>query len=100
MTWTQGRRYKKSYRVNDRSYRMIKSARMVIKDSQDILDDDDVDIIRVNRAILELRQAMERERGGEIKQKTNLLGDEARRLDNKIRRNSIIVNEDITYGTG
>ena len=93
MTWTQGRRYKRSYRVHDRAYRMIESARIVVKDSAGILDDDDVDIIRVDTAMLELREAMERERGGEIKQKIDLLGDEARRLDNKIRRNSIIVFE-------
>ena len=89
MTWTRGRRYKKSYKINDRAYRMIEAARMVIKDGIGILDDDDVDTIRANRAILELRQAMERGRDGEIKQKIELLGDEARGLDNKIRRNSI-----------
>lgn len=93
MTWTPGRRYKKSYKINDRAYRMIEAARIVIKDSQGILDDDDIDIIRANRAVLELKQAMERERDSEIKQKINLLGDEARSLDNKIRRNSIMVFE-------
>ncbi len=92
MTWTPGRRYKRSYRVNDRAYRMIESARIVVKDSAGILDDD-VDIIKVDTAILELRAAMESARGDEIKQKINLLRDEARRLDNKIRRNSIIVFE-------
>jgi len=72
---------------------MIEAARMVIKDGIGILDDDDVDTIRANRAMLELRQAMERGRDGEIKQKIELLGDEARGLDNKIRRNSILVFE-------
>ncbi len=95
MTWTPGRRYTRSYRVHDRAYRMIESARMVVKDSAGILDDDDVDIIRVDAAMLELREAMERERGGEIKQRTDFLGDETRRLDNKIRRNSVIVNENL-----
>lgn len=99
MPWRPGRRYKQSYKVNDRSCRMIEAARLIIKDGQGILDDDDVDVIRVNKGILELRQAMEKEREGEIKQKIDLLGDEARRLDSKIRRNTIIVNDDVSYGT-
>ena len=93
MTWIPGRRYKKSYQVDNRAYRMIESAGLVIKDSQGILDDDDVDIIKVNKAVLELKQVMEIERDSETKQKIDSLGDEVRRLDNKIRRNSVIVFE-------
>ncbi|ODS33498.1 MAG: hypothetical protein SCARUB_01322 [Candidatus Scalindua rubra] len=99
MTWKGGRTIKKEYKVNDRAYRMVVAARGVIKDSKDILDDGDIEVVKVERAILDLKIAMRMDHLKEITTKTNKLADDARDLDNKIRRSTVIVNEDMTYGT-
>lgn len=93
MTWKGGRTYKKEYKVSDRAYRQIMAARVVIKDGKDILDDGDIEVVKVERAILDLKAAMRMGHLTEITSETNKLADEVRDLDNKIRRSTVIVSE-------